>query len=170
MKTENSLSVNMMDSKIDELVSPVTKVLCWIVLAASVMLILTFSVGGIIMGGILMLVSLLFITTENRMVVDFDNMRYKEYTSTLGIKSGSWKKMFECKSITITSTTKTFSNNLAMGGAQTYSKSHSFNLNLKRDNYKKITIANGNYDAIMDKAQRVSDILGIEILDFSSAK
>jgi hypothetical protein len=161
-------NVQLYDSKTEELISPVTKVLCYAVIALSLLFLLSLSVAGLFIGFILMLASLLFLTTTKRISIDFENSVYREYTSTFGVKVGEWKKLFECKTLTITSSGKIFSNNLSMGGAQTYSKSGTFNLNLKKDNYKKIVIANGSYDDLVKKARAISGLLnGLEIMDYT---
>lgn len=164
----DSTSNKLYDSQTEELVSPVSKALCYGVIVLSLLFMLSFSIAGLIIGFILMLAALLFLTTTKRISIDFENSVYREYTSTLGVKVGEWKKLFDCKIITITTSGKIFSNNLAMGGAQTYSNSSKFNLNLKKDNYKKIIIANASYDEVMKKARAVSLLLnGIEIMDYT---
>ena len=156
------------DSQTEELVSPVSKVLCYGVIVLSLLFMLSLSAAGLIIGFVLMFAALLFLTTTKRISIDFENGVYREYTSTFGVKNGEWKKLFECKTITITTSGKMFSNNLAMGGAQTYSNSTKFNLNLKKDNYKKIVIANGSYDEVLGKARTVSALLdNLEIMDYT---
>jgi len=161
-------NIKLYDAKTEELVSPVSKVLCYGVVFLSLLFIITLSIAGLIIGFILLFAALLFLTTTKRISIDFENSVYREYTSTFGVKVGEWKKLFDCKTITITSSGKMFSNNLAMGGAQTYSYSGKVNLNLKKDNYKKIVIANGSYSDIVKKAKAVSGLLnGIEIMDYT---
>jgi len=161
-------NIKLYDSKTEELVSPVSKALCYGVVLLSLLFILSFSIAGLIIGFILLFAALLFLTTTKRISIDFENSVYREYTSTFGVKVGEWKKLFDCRTITITSSGKVFSNNLAMGGAQTYSKSSKFNLNLKKDNYKKIVIATGSYEDIVKKARTVSALLNeVEIMDYT---
>ncbi len=161
-------NVKLYDSETEELASPVSKVLCYGVIVLSLLFMLSFSVAGLIIGFVLMAAALLFLTTTKRISIDFENGVYREYTSTFGVKTGEWKKLFECKTITITSSGKMFSNNLAMGGAQTYSNSSKFNLNLKKDNYKKIVVANGSYDEVLNKARILSALLNdVEIMDYT---
>ncbi|MDF2455590.1 MAG: hypothetical protein K0R51_1583 [Cytophagaceae bacterium] len=161
-------NVKMYDAKTEELISPVTKVLCYGVILLAALCILSLSVFGLVLGFILLGAALLFLTTTKRVSIDFENSVYREYTSTFGVKVGEWKKMFDVKTITITSSGKVFSNNVAMGGAQTYSSSSKFNLNLKKDNYKKIVIANASYDEVVKKAKEVSALLnGVDIMDYT---
>ncbi|MBC7486761.1 MAG: hypothetical protein H7282_08415 [Cytophagaceae bacterium] len=161
-------NIKIYDSKTEELVSPVSKALCYGVVVLAILFMLSLSIAGLLIGFILLAAALLFLTTTKRVSIDFENSVYREYTSTFGVKVGEWKKLFECKTITITSSGKIFSNNLAMGGAQTYAKSSKVNLNLKKDNYKKIVISNGSYDDIIKKARTVSGLLdGIEIMDYT---
>lgn len=161
-------NVKIMDSKLEDLVSPVSKVICYLVILLSLLFIASLSVAGLIIGLILLGTSLAFITAKKRITVDFENSQYKEYIQMFGIKSGEWEKLVDCKIITITPSTKVFSNNVAMGGAQTYSTSSSVNLNLKKDNYKKITIAYGSYKEILQKAHFASIALeNIEIMDYT---
>ena len=167
-ETLDNGNIKIYDSKTEELVSPVSKVLCYGVVVLSLLFMLSLSIAGLLIGFILLVAALLFLTTTKRISIDFENSVYREYTSTLGVKVGEWKKLFDCKTITITSSGKIFSNNLSMGGAQTYSKSSKVNLNLKKDNYKKIVIANGSYEEIVKKARIVSGLLdGIGIMDYT---
>lgn len=161
-------SIKLYDSKTEELASPVSKALCYGVIVLSLLFMLSLSIAGLIIGFILLFAALLFLTATKRISIDFENSVYKEYTSTFGVKVGEWKKLFDCKTITITSSDKMFSNNLAMGGAQTYSNSSLFNLNLKKDNYKKIVIAIGSYDEVVKKARTISVLLNeVEIIDYT---
>jgi hypothetical protein len=161
-------NLNLMDSQMEAMISPVTKILCYLVIPLALVFMASLSVAGLLIGLILLGVSLAFITASKRVAVDFEHSLYREYVQVFGFKIGEWKKLIECKVITITSSTQTFSNNLAMGGAQTYSNSHSFNLNLKKDNYKKIVVANGSYDEMVEKARIASVALNdIDIMDYT---
>ncbi len=161
-------NIKMYDARTEELISPVTRVICYGVALLSFFAILSLAIGGILLGCVLLAASLLFLTAKKGVKIDFENSVYKEYTSLFGIQTGTWKKLFECKTITITPSGKMFSNNMPMGGAQTFSHSSKVNLNLKKDNYKKIVIANGTYDEVVKKAREVSAILnGVEIMDYT---
>lgn len=116
-------NIKLYDAKTEELVSPVFKVLCYGIVLLGVLSLITLSVFGLIFGIIFLATALFFLTTTKRITIDFENSVYREYSSTFGIKVGEWKTLFDCKTITITSSGKMFINNVTMGGAQTYSHS-----------------------------------------------
>ena len=60
--------------------------------------------------------------------------------------------------------------NTTYGGAQAYSNSTEFYLNLKKDNYSKLNVTSGSYEVLFKKAVMLAHRYQIGIMDCSESQ
>ena len=98
--------------------------------------------------------------------IDFEKKLIKNQWGVFGLKFGSWSKLPDLKMISVTPFTQRYSNNLQMGGAQSYSKETSFRVNLKGMNQRiSIVASNGNREKALRDAEELADRLKLDLLD-----
>lgn len=93
---------------------------------------------------------------------------YRYYWGIFSFRSGKWTKLPPPDKLTITTDKQVFSNNLTMGGAQSYSTSISFNLNIKINNRERVIAASGPYKNMRKDAEHLAELLQLDILDCST--
>lgn len=124
------------------------------------------TIGGLIIGPIIFLVGLFMSFSEAGVIIDFENRKIKEYWGIFLLQFGTWKKLPDFRLVTVVPFTQVYSNNLAMGGAQTTSKESSFRVNLKGVNSRiSIVASSGNQKETMKNAEELAERFQLDILD-----
>lgn len=141
--------------------------ICYLISFAALYLIVIGNMTGVIVGLTFFVLTLPIAIMQKRITVDLNNNRYREYHTFFGIKIGKWHTFKGFKIITITHSDKAQKMNAMYGGAEAYSSSTEFYLNLKKDNFNKINIASGSYNSILKKALKIAHLYQMGILDCS---
>lgn len=169
MSQEETLdfSEDVIDNKVESHSFFPVRFVCYLI---SVFSFLSFFSGNAIVsivGFFILALSLPIAVVQQRVTVDLSNSRYREYNSFFGLKIGKWKSFQGFKIITITHSDRALKMNVVYGGAESYSNSSEFHLNLKKDNYNKLNIASGSYKSMSKKALVLAHRYKVGIMDCS---
>jgi hypothetical protein len=160
-------SPNLIDNKLEYFSFFPIRLICYVIAFAGLYLVVFGNILGIIIGLIFFLIFFPFAIAQKRITVDLTGNKYREYLFFLGIKVGKWHSFKGFNIITITHSDKVQSMNAVAGGAQAYSNSTEFYLNLKKDNFNKLNIASGNYNSMLKKAVKIAQLYKLGIMDCS---
>jgi|GEM_PF-2329606 hypothetical protein len=160
-------SEDIIDNKLEFFSFFPIRFICYGVSLCGLYLMLAGGPGAILLGSVLFILTFPLAIVEKRITVDLTGNRYREYLSFWGLKTGKWQSFKGFKIITITHSDKNLKMNTMYGGAEAYSNSTDFYLNLKKDNYNKLNIASGNYQTIFNKALLLAHRYQIGIMDCS---
>jgi len=160
-------SEDIIDNKLEYLSLFPVRSICYGMSLCGLYLILTGGPGAMLLGSVLFVLTLPIAIVQKRITVDLAENRYREYFSFWGLKTGKWQSFKGFKIITITHSDKNLKMNAVYSGAEAYSNSTEFYLNLKKDNYNKLNIAAGSYETMFQKALQLAHRYQIGIMDCS---
>lgn len=117
-------------------------------------------------------VALLFFTltfavaiVQKRITINLQTNKYREYYNFFGIKKGAWESFKGFTILTITPSSQINRLGSKFGVNSIDVESDVFYLNLKKDNYNKITIAAGDHGLMLEKAIVLAHRYQIGIMD-----
>lgn len=160
-------SEDIVDNRLESYDFFPVRFICFIISFAALYLIVMGNMIGVVIGLIFLFMTFPIAIMQKRITVDLTNNKYREYHTFLGIKIGKWYSFKGFKIITITHSDKAQRMNAVAGGAEAYSNSTEFYLNLKKDNYNKINIASGSYKSMLKKAIALAHRYELGIMDCS---
>lgn len=165
--TSTNNTEDIIDNRLESYDFFPVRFICFIISFAALYLIVIGNMNGVVVGLIFVVLTFPIAIMQKRITVDLTNNRYREYHTFLGIKIGKWSSFKGFKIITITHSDKAQRMNAVAGGAEAYSNSTEFYLNLKKDNFNKINIASGSYNSILKKALKIAHLYQMGIMDCS---
>jgi hypothetical protein len=165
------------DNKIDTMLATPARILSFVPLGMGIgMAFIPFLLFQIF-GPVLFLLTFIALTIQERVTVDLEKKKYRQYLYLLGISIGKWYTLPDFKSITIINTGKSYREaNFAVNNPPQLRVpivnffSGAVELNLKIDNFKRVKIAKGNYKKITKLAYAISKLTDKKVLDFTSGK
>ena len=102
---------------------------------------------------------------QKRITINLQTNKYREYYNFFGIKKGAWESFKGFTILTITHSTQIKRLGSRYGVNSIDVESNVFYLNLKKDNYNKITIAAGDHGLMLEKAIMLAHRYQVGILD-----
>jgi len=160
-------STDIIDNRLESFGFFPIRFICYIISLSALYLIIIGNTAGVIVGLIFLVMTLPIAIMKKRITVDLNESRYREYYTFWGIKVGKWHSFKGFKTVTITHSDKSLKMNAIGGGAEAYSSSTEFYLNLKKDNYNKLNVASGNYKSMLKKAVYLAHRYKLGIMDCS---
>lgn len=127
----------------------------------------TDSLWMILVSLLLLLIFFPVLIIQKRITVNIAENTYHEYHTYLGIKNGKWESFKGFTIITITRSQQMQRLSSRYGVNSIDVASTDYCLNLKQDNYNKLNIAAGGYDAMLKKAVALALRYKVGIMDCS---
>ena len=158
-------SLERMDNRLEFIAFYPFRFMCFFISFGSLFLVYAAGWHGLLIGGTLCLLFFALATVQKRITLDFTGMQYREYIWLLGIKWGTWQHLNNFHIITITHSNRMNRLNSRYGARSIQTPSRLFYLNLKEDNFTKITIAAGNHSSLLKKAFVLSQRFQLDVLD-----
>ncbi len=164
-------SEDFIDNKLESFPFFPLRFICYILSISAmcaVIIALSLQKYGLIFSGVIIFIATFPIAIiQKRITVDLEGNKYRGYSSFWGIKKGAWKSFKGFTIITITHSTQQQRLGSRFGVNSIDIESDVFYLNLKKDNYNKLTIAAGNYKSMFKKALQLAHRYKVGIMDCS---